>query len=907
MEGRAVPPPKAKPRTSNRPHAHPEVSASPTLARARPPPPNTMAPIPRRNSPVNSEGKPRPPRPAAPSKSRDASLSPTATRPPPPGSRSPSPRTNSPAINPRVRPTATNITNPTHIPAPKPALPNKPAALSKPAARRRDTIDTSRKPKPVARPRSRTSPSSSLKHQHPSGPRVAPTKPRPPAPNRKSATPPLGNSPNDRPTRDSGVSNSRASTASDGTRAESESPLPAVPASSGFERQRSIRRPASDTATGRPIVSNTKPKPKPKRPLPPASKPRKKSETSFQTELAQRLNSEASVAASLSEPSNDNTAAGGKSFFDGLLQADSSEPSSRLSTARPSRGSTASLDLKAIDPYVTTEYIARKMKAELPCKDYRHRLTKHKNCFRSRDAIDWLLQQNVARDETNACRLCSAMMGYGMLVHVVDKTRSFEKGSTISAVPPFYRWMDEMYWSREGPQLLFDDDCAEDEQEDVDLSISTSTNSSSTPMRKLPFNPHPPTLAEIATARNKSKEQALGSSADTNVEDDVYLEPVTMASSKPEPRSKPPPPKPVVAAPKPRVKPKPAPSARPAPALSVSPEDYDMCDVHPVDEYIAVGPEPEVQPAGLNVVPADDDDGEPEYDEIYFDMAKLMPHARVEAMTPGRLSTHSQDYSDWSDTIDDDDDDDDLLSTKPISKPDSSQAKAIPAQAVPDLELPGPASTAHALSSATKTRVRIQSGTRRLPSRRGRSGGSRAKTSASKAPASKAASTTSSPAKATATAKNLDNDDQGFGFGEAEPAQPAQPTVEPEPVKAENKASVKESSKPKPAPVDDLFGDDDDDIFASKPASKSSKPKKSRSSKKSKPKPKAVVDDLFDDEPATKPAAETAAETAAVDDIFGEDEGPVVPASSTKPKKIKKKKKKSTTPLTKADLDDLFG
>jgi hypothetical protein len=33
----------------------------------------------------------------------------------------------------------------------------------------------------------------------------------------------------------------------------------------------------------------------------------------------------------------------------------------------------------------------------------------------------------------------------------------------------------------------------------------------------------------------------------------------------------------------------------------------------------------------------------------------------------------------------------------------------------------------------------------------------------------------------------------------------------------------------------------------------------------------------------------------------------VVPASSTKPKKIKKKKKKSSTPLTKADLDDLFG
>ena len=78
------------------------------------------------------------------------------------------------------------------------------------------------------------------------------------------------------------------------------------------------------------------------------------------------------------------------------------------------------------------------------------------------------------------------------------------------------------------------------------------------------------------------------------------------------------------------------------------------------------------------------------------------------------------------------------------------------------------------------------------------------------------------------------------------------------------------------------------------------------------------------DEPAAAPVSKPEA-VAAADDIFGEDTGvltlfvslyhiadvplagPVTPASSTKPKKIKKKKKKSSAPLTKADLDDLFG
>ena len=180
----------------------------------------------------------------------------------------------------------------------------------------------------------------------------------------------------------------------------------------------STRNPTSHTTTiaaERPVVSKPKPNP-PTRPELPKPKPKTlpaTPNTQYRTGLQQRLASEASLASSFTQSGPEAGKAGGKSFFDGLLQADvraeregcnlttaagsclfaclaidspcslacllsavrSPLPltalqspgarDSKLSQSSGSRGSTASIDLSAIDPYITTDYIARKMKANV--------------------------------------------------------------------------------------------------------------------------------------------------------------------------------------------------------------------------------------------------------------------------------------------------------------------------------------------------------------------------------------------------------------------------------------------------------------------------------------------------------------------------------------------------------------
>ncbi|EDQ90645.1 uncharacterized protein MONBRDRAFT_7068 [Monosiga brevicollis MX1] len=112
-------------------------------------------------------------------------------------------------------------------------------------------------------------------------------------------------------------------------------------------------------------------------------------------------------------------------------------------------------NLQDTDPYEITSYTAKKMRKAVKCETNRHRLKKYPKCFKARDAIEFLIDRNVAGDELEAVRICEGMRCYGMIANVQDASFGFEKGTVMASRPPFYRWRDENFWSKDGLQSAF--------------------------------------------------------------------------------------------------------------------------------------------------------------------------------------------------------------------------------------------------------------------------------------------------------------------------------------------------------------------------------------------------------------------------------------------------------------------
>eukprot|EP00039_Didymoeca_costata_P029903 m.26961 g.26961 ORF g.26961 m.26961 type:complete len:415 (-) comp7849_c1_seq1:123-1367(-) len=82
--------------------------------------------------------------------------------------------------------------------------------------------------------------------------------------------------------------------------------------------------------------------------------------------------------------------------------------------------------------------IAERMRKGVEVKDRKRHLKTYKTCFVGRDAVKWMIKENIADSELKAVNICNQMVKEELLRHVTRANKMFENTKEL------YRWRDEI-------------------------------------------------------------------------------------------------------------------------------------------------------------------------------------------------------------------------------------------------------------------------------------------------------------------------------------------------------------------------------------------------------------------------------------------------------------------------------
>ena len=86
--------------------------------------------------------------------------------------------------------------------------------------------------------------------------------------------------------------------------------------------------------------------------------------------------------------------------------------------------------------------LSRRLKEVITCRTHTALLKKYRDCFRGKEAVDYLLNQRVAQTEAEAMGMCALMLQEHVFVRVITVTMQ-TSDRNVFAKSGLFRWYDE--------------------------------------------------------------------------------------------------------------------------------------------------------------------------------------------------------------------------------------------------------------------------------------------------------------------------------------------------------------------------------------------------------------------------------------------------------------------------------